>query len=649
MAMDWRIRAGSDWCAMTLETFIECHPLIGGDVAGEFIISSVGLSFWGGVDPATGLVIDQHHPLHGQSLNGKILAIPSGRGSCSGSGVMLESLLNKVAPAAVLFSEPEDIITLGVLVAQVLFDSAIPVYRIRSSDFEALHREALHREALNCETLPHEALGSNTASSGIDISITADLLRLSSNTLESLESKNSVTRHARANLKRSLLLSDSDQRLLDGKEGKAVQLAMQIVVRMAELQGAEQLIDVTQAHIDACVYNGASSLMFAERLVSLGGVVRVPTTLNSLSVDKRRWCEQGIDCEFGEAASALGDAYMAMGATLSYTCAPYLLDSTPAYGEQIVWAESNAVTFANSIIGARTQKYPDFLDICIALTGRAPLTGTHLDSGRQPSLRIHVAIEGATDALNSRENLEAAISPQSLDDSFWPLLGYHVGTIAGNDIPLITGLEVLEPTLDDHKAFSAAFATTSSVPMYHIVGHTPEAESALKAMDITSDVGPSIINATDLSKSWSALNRTVEDQVDLVCLGNPHFSLTECAALADLCFDRVKHPRVGVIVTLGRDVYNHAAASGYIENLERFGVQFVNDTCWCMIDEPLMTPGAKILITNSGKYAHYGPGLVNRPVLFGGLVDCVNAACTGVYKGLFPEWLARANSPDLAG
>lgn len=185
-------------------------------------------------------------------------------------------------------------------------------------------------------------------------------------------------------------LSRRDQELLDGAHGKAAQVAMQIVLRMARLQGARELIDITQAHIDGCIYTGPASLRFAERLVQWGARVQVPTTLNAISVDQRRWRELGIDPALGEPASALGDAYMAMGARLSFTCAPYLLDSAPGLGEHVVWAESNAVVYANSVLGARTLKYPDYLDICIALTGRAPMIGCHLPERRRPQLQIQV-------------------------------------------------------------------------------------------------------------------------------------------------------------------------------------------------------------------------------------------------------------------
>ncbi len=562
---------------------IHYRSIIEGSAKGELLVCNTGLSFWGGVNPNNGLIIDKHHPLTDHSVDGKILALPSGRGSSSGSGVILELLLNDIAPAALIFTETEDILTLGVMVAEVMFNKSIPVCRISTQDFSLL-------------------------TTGDTVKLSKGIIGKDHNFAP--DENDEPIKHTQS----ALNLTNEDQQLLDGTSGKAAQLAMQIVVRMAEIQGAEQLIDVEQAHIDACVYNGPSSLLFAQKLVALGGHVKIPTTLNSLSVDKRRWQQQGVSHEFGTPASQLGDAYLAIGAKPSYTCAPYLLDTAPTLGQQIVWAESNAVTFANSVIGARTRKYPDFLDACIALTARAPAGGAHSDAGRAPTLKITVS----------------DINKQSIDDSFWPLLGYHIGTMSKNDIPIVFGLEQFSPTLDNHKAFSAAFATTSSVPIYHINNVTPEANAMAKSLPssvATIDVGPA-----DLRASWDELNSAKTEQVDAVCLGNPHFSTTECANLAELCEGRHKHPNVSVIVTLGRDIYDKAAAAGTIEKLESFGVNIINDTCWCMIEEPIIPEDATTLMTNSGKYAHYGPGLVNRSMHFGSLAQCVEAACTGIHK-----------------
>jgi predicted aconitase len=426
----------------------------------------------------------------------------------------------------------------------------------------------------------------------------------------------------------SIELTEQDRALLDGQYGKAAQVAMQIVLRMAHLQGARHLVDVTQAHIDGCIYTGPASLRFAEQLVQWGANVRVPTTLNSISVDQRRWRELGIDPALGEPASALGDAYMAMGAQLSFTCAPYLLDSAPKAGEQIVWAESNAVVYANSVLGARTLKYPDYLDICIALTGRAPLIGCHLDAPRKAQLRVELPALG------------------ELDDSFYPLLGYHIGALSGSRIPLVLGLEQRKPGLDDLKAFGAAFATTSAAPLFHIAGVTPEALDPAQVLvpDVTLPVER--IQLQDLLLSWRELNSARDPEVNVVSLGNPHFSLSEFAHLARLCVGRHKHPDVVLAITCGRAVLEQAREAGHIAVIEAFGATLVTDTCWCMLGEPVIPPAATTLMTNSGKYAHYAPGLVGRKVHFASLGECVDSACTALASGHLPTWLQPATCAE---
>jgi predicted aconitase len=359
-------------------------------------------------------------------------------------------------------------------------------------------------------------------------------------------------------------------------------------------------------------------LRFAERLCELGAQVRIPTTLNAVSVDRRRWRELGVDAAIGEPASRLADAYLKMGAKPSFTCAPYLLDTAPTFGEQIVWAESNAVVYANSVVGARTLKYPDYLDICIALTGRAPLAGCHLDAGRAASVLIELPrIENA-------------------DESLYPLLGYHIGGLAPSEIPLIIGLERAAPTSDDLKAFGAAFATTSAAPMFHIAGITPEASPDTIARDPLRKIA---VTKSDLIASWNELNSANDNRVGLVAIGSPHASLSELARLAALCGGRRKHRDTALVVTCGRAVYEQAKEAGFVATLESFGVQLLTDTCWCMLGEPIVPRDARNVMTNSGKYAHYAPGLVGHSARFGSLADCVDAACSGHVAGILPGWL----------
>lgn len=578
---------------------LQGRSLVAGRAEGELLFADMGLSFWGGVDPFSGEVIDRHHPLSGQNLARRVLAIPSGRGSCTGSSVMMELLSGEHAPSALVLAEADEILTLGVLVAELLFQRSIAVLCIGHEAFARLRGQAYARlDGERLQLYPQRPVDARPTG------------------VASLAGQRPFSTH--------LSLSEDDQARLDGEQGKAAQVAMQLVLRMAELQGASELLDVTQAHIDGCIYTGPASLRFAEQLVAWGAKVCVPTTLNSISVDQRRWRALGIDAAFGEPASALGDAYMAMGAQLSFTCAPYLLDSAPGEGEQIVWAESNAVVYANSVLGARTLKYPDYLDICIALTGRAPKVGCHLDEQRKAALRIELpALDG-------------------LDDAFYPLLGYHVGLLCGSRIPLVCGLERAQPTLDDLKAFGAAFATSSAAPLFHIAGITPEARDPQRVIHSGATLQTEQVSHADLRRSWDELNSAREARVGLIALGNPHFSFSEFAHLATLCAGRTRHPEISLVITSGRAVLEQARAAGHAAVLEAFGATLLNDTCWCMLGEPVVPTNSSTLMTNSGKYAHYAPGLVGRSVHFASLAECIEAACSGQASGRLPRWLQPA-------
>ncbi|KOS39413.1 hypothetical protein ACN38_g9740 [Penicillium nordicum] len=576
-------------------------PYVNGKASGKLITSDLELSFWGGVNPQTSEVIDQHHPLSGQHLQEAILAIPGGRGSCTGSTIILELLLNGRAPAALVFERREDILTLGVIVAEEIFGMAIPVVTLDSIDFRDLIKfNGRDFHVLNGQVSTNNLLDTMVKGSSV-VGITEPGISTD-----------------------GIKLTDLDTAFLNNVYGDAARAAMRIILRHAEVLGVTELMDVTQVHIDGCGYTGPGSLAFAENLRDRGGKVRVPTSMNSISVDKTLRRVQGISEDFNNAAVRLADAYTDMGAQPTFTCAPYQLDSAPKYGDQIAWAESNAVVYANSVLGARTMKYPDFLDIAIALTGRAPKGGPHVQINRLASVIVEIP----------------KISPEEVDDSFYPLLGYQVGTLSTSEIPVVIGVESFAPTQDDLKAFGAAFATVSSAPMFHMVGVTPEAPSLEAAIVKGSTVRSIRVQHGDLIRCWGSLNSAPRGQpVDLVSLGNPHFSLSEIETLAELCRGRTKDSRVAVMITCGRATYASACRAGLVTELEIFGVQFITDTCWCMITEPTIPQTTNAIMTNSGKYAHYGPGLTGKSFYFGGLVRCVEAACGGNYAESRPHWM----------
>ena len=412
-----------------------------------------------------------------------------------------------------------------------------------------------------------------------------------------------------------LRLSGRDRALLDGQDGPAARLAMEIICLMAAAYGAARLTDVTRGHIDGCILAHDANLIFAEKLAGLGARTAVPTTINAISVDRENWRTQGVSDDFGARASRLADAYVKMGAWPSFTCAPYLLDGPPRLEENLGWSESNAVIYANSVLGARTPKHPDYLDLFIAMTGRAPETGVYTTEGRRA--RRVLAFE----------------APPDVDDAFWPLAGWLAGQFSPDHVPLLTGLEHLAAGSDDLKGLCAAFGTTSGAPMVHIAGHTPEADLAPVPGAEYRDVGP-----RDFQWAWEDLNRGPQE-IDLVAIGSPHVSAGEARRIADLFAGRGCNPGTQMIVTVGRDVLAALRADATVETLREAGVRMIPDLCWCSMTEPVFPPGTRGLMTNSGKYAHYAHGLSGLHARFGGLFDCVETAVTGRAPDAPPAWL----------
>ena len=555
------------------------QSIIPGPASGQILASDEGLSFWGGVDPLTALVIDAYHPLHGQSISGRVLVMPTTRGSCSGSGVMLDLALNGIAPAAFVFREHEDVVTLGAMIAGQMFDRPVPVLRLDAATF------ALAAAGQEAELTDTALIVDGTA------------LPLAPLTVA------------------KLTLTAKDRAMLDGTDGPAQQIAMQVICAMAALQGASTLIDVTQGHIDGCILANDANLRFAERMAQMGGRVAIPTTINAISVDHGNWRKQGVPPDFGLRAARLADAYVQMGARPTFTCAPYLLTTAPKAGENVGWSESNAVIFANTVLAARTVKHPDYMDLFIAMTGRAPLSGVYLPANRAPRRRIHIN------------------APKGHDDALWPMLGYIAGQLSPDRIPILTGLEQTTASPDDLKAMCAAFGTTSAAPMLHVAGHTPEAGDFPLPEDSVQ------VTRTDLARVWRNLNQGPE-QVELIAFGSPHSSLTECHALADLATGQ-RAADTAVIVTIGQNVLAEITADGTLARLQAFGAQVIPDICWCSITEPIFPPTARTVMTNSGKYAHYAPGLSGRRVRFGSLAECLATAKTGLAPTL-PDWLKEA-------
>ena len=412
--------------------------------------------------------------------------------------------------------------------------------------------------------------------------------------------------------KPALSLTEADLAMLDGRQGPADQMAMRIMGRMADIVGAERLMDISGAHIDSSLYMGEATLEFAEKLADLGAQVKVPTTLNVGGVDESGWQEWEVPSSWAEKARRQMTAYERMGCTPTWTCAPYQLEQRPEFGQQVAWGESNAIVFANSVLGARTERYPDLLDICAAITGRVPEVGLHLTPNR--AAQVLLQLEGIPQKL--QEN-----------DSFYPVLGYVLGEIAGDRVACISGFEV-EPSEDQLKALGAAAASSGAVALFHIPGVTPEAPSLAAAFQEREPEEQAAISMDRLRAARRELTTAPGTELDMVALGSPHFSLAEFQSLAPLLSGVSKHPGVQFLITTSRAMAALAERAGLLDAIRDFGGRITLDTC--ILTTPMLPDDIRTLMTNSAKYAYYSPGLLNVRVAYGGLAECVNSAVHGM-------------------
>lgn len=409
----------------------------------------------------------------------------------------------------------------------------------------------------------------------------------------------------------TLSLTSRDQAMAGGEFGPAAQMAMRILATMSGVYGAAHLLDIQSAHIDGCLYHGFSGLEFALNLLAGGAQVVVPTTLNVGAIDLMHPEHfQGTD-ELRARATELMRAYEKMGCRPIWTCTPYQATQRPSFGEQIAWAESNAIVFANSVLGARTNRYGDFIDICAAITGRAPAMGLHLDEHRRG--QILYRLSGISDRL-LREDL------------FFPVLGYFIGAHSGSRIPVIEGM--LPSTSEDQlKALGAAAASSGSVALFHAVGVTPEAPTLEDAFHGEAPEKVVPVTLAELRQSLRRLATVDDGEIDVVALGSPHFSLNEFSQLLPLVEQYPPREEMEFIVCTNRLVLAALQRNGWLATLRSAGVQLVVDSC--VVVAPIVKVKEGVLMTNSGKFAHYAPGNIGLQVVFGSLEECVRSGNLG--------------------
>ncbi len=410
-------------------------------------------------------------------------------------------------------------------------------------------------------------------------------------------------------------LTGQEDAWLGGEAGRATQRAMEIVVALARIYGAEHLLPVNSVQISGVSYRniGAAGLAFLRQWADEGARVRVPTTLNPTAMDMARWQAQGFDPQFAQMQREVVDVFSQMGVGDGEpvpTCTPYLIGNLPEQGEHIAWAESSAVAYANSVLGARSNREGGPGAIAAAITGRTGAFGLHLDQNRWATLVVEVKAHIETIADYSA-------------------LGAVVGSLAREDVPFFRGLPLTYKApfwRDKLKALGAAMAATGAVALFHVDGVTPEARAGSL---LTSDYR--VISINDVTPGYTMLSDAVQD-IDLVWIGCPHASLNEIALIADtlesalLSSGKMKFA-IPLWITCARPVRMAAAAQGLVEKIESAGGQVLTDAC--MAIAPVKALGFTAVATPSAKGAYYLRNLAGVAARFGTLAQCLETALTG--------------------
>ncbi len=395
-----------------------------------------------------------------------------------------------------------------------------------------------------------------------------------------------------------MYLTKEEERMMDGEEGYAAKKSMEILVALGDIYGAERLIEVGSVQVAGVSYHnlGDAGLGFLNELAE-DGTVKVLTTLNPAGMDLEDWKRLGIDAEFARKQNLVIDAFKKMGILISCTCTPYLIGNLPIYGEHIAWSESSAVTFVNSVIGAKTNREGGPSALAAAFVGKTPYYGLHLDENRVPDTHVQITTE-----------------LKNLPD--WGALGYSIGKRVENKIPYITG--VTDASLDKLKSFCASVVTYGSKPLFYINGITPGSEKYRPPNEMIT------IEDRDIKEAYESINDDVSI-IDLVCVGCPHCSIKEIAEIAELLNNKKISSNTEFWVACSRLMKQMADKRGYTETIERAGGKFACDTC--MAVAPLKGRFRSVATTSAkGCYYSRHNGMLTK---MGSLEECIDAAVRG--------------------
>jgi predicted aconitase len=379
--------------------------------------------------------------------------------------------------------------------------------------------------------------------------------------------------------------------MFDGELGDAARESMEILVALGKIFGAKRMIPVTSAQISGVSYKtiGQAGLDYLNGLASKKAKVRIPSFLNPAGMDREQWKEMRIPEGFARKQMEILDAYSKMGIMKTCTCAPYFIGIRPKIGEHVAWAESSAVSFANSVLGARTNREGGPSALAAAICGVTPYHGLHLDENRTASLIVDVKCE-----LSGIADFGA--------------LGSAIGKLAKDRNPAFRGIRREQATEPRLKVLGASMAATGSVPLYFIEGVTPE-------WNVSDDAKRIEFTEKDLKAARHGIDSGLKP--DLVTIGCPHASIAEIKDVARIV--EKKKPTCEFWVCTARKTKEEADKLGLTKAIEAAGGLVVADTC--MVVCPLEEMGHIVTGTDSGKAAAYLPNLCKQKVAFGDLED----------------------------
>jgi len=406
-------------------------------------------------------------------------------------------------------------------------------------------------------------------------------------------------------------LTDEERRILDGAFGEPQRIALSVLLKLGEAYGADRMLEITSAHVVGSSYQiaGEAGIEIYGQLVQQGARVKVRTTSDPGSIDFARWREFKTPADYAERQIKIAELLDRMGVIPTWTCTPYTTFNVPKFGEDLGWSESSAVVFANSVIGARTNRLAAYVDVCAALVGRVPRFGLHVPESR----RGEVLFE-----------LDPDLSA-SFEDYFFPALGYLVGQVTADRIPVIVG--VRQTTFDQLKAFGAAAAASGSVALYHMVGFTPEARTLEEALGGRLPAERISVGRREIARTMEQMSTGQGGAVDVVGVGCPHASIDQMRRYATLLRGKRVHTGVELWICTNTMVEEMARRMGYVEAIEQAGAKLMVGTCHN--DCPLGAWGFRRLVTDSGKFAYYTPTTVGTECVFASTEACIEAAITG--------------------